>query len=225
MIVFELYCSQYDLNMLVYWLSFFEPHCPQFIDLSFNHLSLSPSWSEYCLFFLLRVHYIAPWLLNFSRSIEKCQYNFCQGFCKFGQCSSCLTILFWNQLSYFKDNVYSSLIVEMKAERCQFWKRFWKSSFFDKKKSPTHVIQNIQSFDCHVFWKQKWTRCQIKMAFSWFFVSILDSEFGYLFWWFVMRWPSVYSKKTTCSSQNLRLYQGRVFPFFITYFISMHNNK
>jgi hypothetical protein len=144
MIVFELYCSQYDLNMLVYWLSFFEPHCPQFIDLSFNHLSLSPSWSEYCLFFLLRVHYFAPWLLNFSRSIEKCQYNFCQGFCKFGQCSSCLTILFWNQLSYFKDNVYSSLIVEIKAERCQFWKRFWKSSFFDKKKAQ-HTLFKIYS--------------------------------------------------------------------------------
>jgi hypothetical protein len=43
MIVFEQYCPQYDLNMLVHWLSFFEPHCPQFTDSSFNHLSLPPS--------------------------------------------------------------------------------------------------------------------------------------------------------------------------------------
>jgi len=49
-IVFEQHCLQYDLNVLVHWLSFFERHCPQLTDSSFNHLSLPPSWSEYCLF-------------------------------------------------------------------------------------------------------------------------------------------------------------------------------
>jgi len=40
-----------------------------------------------------------------------------------------------------------------------FEKIFWKSSFL--LKNPTHVIQNIQSLDCNVFWKQKLTRCKI----------------------------------------------------------------
>jgi len=38
-------------------------------------------------------------------------------------------------------------------------KIFWKSSFL--LKDSTHVIQNIQSLDCNVFWKQKLTRCKI----------------------------------------------------------------
>jgi hypothetical protein len=48
--VFEQYCPRCDLNVLVHWLSFFEPHCALFIDSSLNHLSLPPSWAEYCLF-------------------------------------------------------------------------------------------------------------------------------------------------------------------------------
>ena len=58
--ILEWHCPQYDLNVLVHWLSFFEHHCLQFTDSSFNHLSLPHSWSEYCLFFLLWVHCIAP---------------------------------------------------------------------------------------------------------------------------------------------------------------------
>ena len=38
--------------------------------------------------------------------------------------------------------------------------------------NPTYIIQYMQSFDCLVFWKQKLTRCKIKIAFLWFFVSI-----------------------------------------------------
>jgi hypothetical protein len=40
--VFEQHCPQYDLNVLVHWLSFFEQHCLQYTDSSFNHLSLPP---------------------------------------------------------------------------------------------------------------------------------------------------------------------------------------
>jgi len=129
------------------------------------------------------------------------------------------SFLFWNQISYFKGHVYSSLIVEMKSERCQIWKRFWKSSFFDKKKSNTSH-SNTQSFNCLVFWKQKVTRCKIKMVFSWFFVSILKSDFGYIFWWSVMTWHCCEFQK-----QDAQALSRKVVSFLSIYFINMHNNQ
>ena len=65
--ILEWHCPQYDLNVLVHWLSFFEHYCLQFTDSSFNHFSLPHSWSEYNLFFLLRVHCIAPSCSTFQR--------------------------------------------------------------------------------------------------------------------------------------------------------------
>jgi len=59
-IVFEQHCPQYDLNVLVHWLSFFEHHCPQLTDSSFNHLPLPHSWSEYCLFSFLGSTVLPP---------------------------------------------------------------------------------------------------------------------------------------------------------------------
>jgi hypothetical protein len=107
-----------------------------------------------------------PQVVNFSRSVKKFWCHSCQGFCKLNRYSSCLTIfLFWNQLSYFKDHVYSKSSLLKWNQRCPFFeKTFWKSSFFFFK-DPTHVIRNIQSFDCHVFWKQKLTCCKTKMVF------------------------------------------------------------
>ena len=143
------------------WLAFFKHHCPQCIDSSFNHLSLPPSWSEYCLFPFQDPLY-SPQVVNFSRNVEKCWCHSCYGFFKFNRCSSCLTIfLFCNQLSYFKDHVYS---------KSSCWNEIREMLVFENQvssvKDPTHVIRNIQSFDYHVFWKQKLTRCKIKMAFS-----------------------------------------------------------
>ena len=85
----------------------------------------------------------------------------------------------------------------MKSERCLFLKLllfflllFFYFIFFEIQtslvKDPTHYSK--QSFDCLVFWKQKWPVVRFKMTFSWFFVSILNSDFGYIFWWSVMRW-------------------------------------
>jgi hypothetical protein len=83
--------------------------------------------------------YCSP-MVNFSRSVEKCWCHFYQGFCKFSQCSSCLTILFWNQLSYSKDHVYpkSSCWNEIREMS------ILKSIFGNQAclvKDPTHVIQ------------------------------------------------------------------------------------
>jgi len=49
----------------------------------------------------------------------------------------------------------------------------------------------MSSFDCLVFWKQKWLVVRLKWLFSWFFVSVLIFDLGYIFWWSAIRWPSV----------------------------------
>jgi len=100
--------------------------------------------------------------------------------------------MFWNQISSFKDHVYSSLVVEMKSEMLVFESIFWNSSFFDQRSNTRY---SMQSFDCLVFWKQKWFVVRLKWLFSWFFVSVLTFDLGYFIWWSAMRWPSVNYKK------------------------------
>ena len=77
----------------------------------------------------------------------------------------------------------------------------------------------LQSFDCLVFWKQKWPVVRFKMTFSWFFVSTLNSDFGYIFWWSVMRWHFYEFQK-----QDAQALSRKVVSFLSIYFINMHNN-
>jgi hypothetical protein len=73
--------------------------------------------------------------------------------------------------------------------------------------------------------RKNWPVVRLKWLFPRFFVSILNSKFGYIFWLSVMRWPFMNFKKTRYPSQNLRLNQERLFLFLSTNFISMHNNQ
>jgi hypothetical protein len=85
--IFEQHCPQYDLNVLVHWLSFFEHHCLQYTDSSFNHLSLPPADLNTVCFPTHDPLYCLQ-VVNFSRSVEKYWCHSCQGFCKFNRCSS-----------------------------------------------------------------------------------------------------------------------------------------
>jgi len=72
------------------------------------------------------------------------------------------SFLFWNQISYFKGHVNSSLIVEMKSKRYQFWKRSFENQAFWSK--TQHTLFNI------VLWlscilKTEMTHCKFKMTF------------------------------------------------------------
>ena len=105
----------------------------------------------------------------------------------------------------------------MKSEMSFFEKTFWKSSFFSKIQ---HVIRNIQSFDCHVFWKQKLTCCKTKMVF--FMVLCIHFRL-----WFRVYLLMVYDEVTFCEfqktkgpSQNLRIHQERLFSFFLASLLS-----
>jgi hypothetical protein len=138
--IFEQHCPQYDLNVLVHWLSFFEHHCLQYTDSSFNHLSLPPADLN-TVYFPTHDPLYCLQVVNFSRSVEKCWCHSCKGFCKFGRCSCCLTIflvlestLIFQRSCQFESNCWNEI-----KEISVLEKIFWKSSFLVK--DPTHIIQ------------------------------------------------------------------------------------
>jgi hypothetical protein len=121
----------------------FEQHYPNmiwmcsFIDSSFDHLSLPPANLNT---FLLRFHCIAPKWSTFQGVSRNVDVIFVKDFANLIDIVLIWqSFLFWNQISYFKDHVYSSLIVEMKSERCQFKNIFEIQAF--SIKDPTHAIQ------------------------------------------------------------------------------------
>jgi hypothetical protein len=123
--------------MLVHWFSFFEHHCLQCLDSSFDHLSLPPAdLNTTC--FPSQDPLYCPQMVNFSRSVEKCWCHSCQGF---GRCSCCLTIflvlestLIFQRSCQFESNCWNEI-----KEISVLEKIFWKSSFLVK--DPTHTIQ------------------------------------------------------------------------------------
>jgi hypothetical protein len=115
--------------------------------------------------FLLKIHCIAPQVAGgqLSRNVKKCWCHSCQGFCKFARCSY-LTIflvlesnLIFQRSCLFKSNCWNEI-----REMSVFESIFWKSSFFGQR-SNTHY--SMQSFDCLVFWKQKWFVVRLKWLF------------------------------------------------------------
>ena len=110
------------LSALIHHLIIF--HCPQLIWILFV--------------FLPRIHCNAPRWSTFqgvSRNVDVILVK------DFANSIDVLLVwqssLFWNQISYFNDHVYSSLIVEMKSERCQFWKVFLEIKLLWSKTQPT----------------------------------------------------------------------------------------
>ena len=89
------------------------------------------------------------------------------------------SFLFWNQISYFNGHVYSSLIVEMKSEKYQFLKVFLKIKFLRSK--IQHTLFKIYNPLIVLYFKNRnWPIVRLKWLFPWFFVSILNSNFGYI---------------------------------------------
>ena len=168
-----------------------------------------------------------------AQLFKKCRGLQCHFYKEFRRLNRCSSIS--NNLHCFGINSHISKIMSIRSLVCWneirdvlFWKDLLKIKLFFIK-DPTHVIRNIQSFDCHVFWKQKLTSCKTKMAFfsffSWIFVSILDSDFGYIFWGSVMRWPFLWIKKKQDVKVKTQALSRKVVSLLRTYFISMHNNQ
>jgi len=124
---------------------------------------IAPSWSEYCLF-SYPGSTVLPQVVNFSRSVEKCWCHSCQGFCEFNRCSSCLTIfLFWNQLSYFKDHVYSKSSLLKWNQRCPFLKRPFENQAFFQRSNTRYLKYTVLWLSCIL--KTEMTHCKFKMTF------------------------------------------------------------
>ena len=212
--------------MLIHWLSFFKTHCPPSPILHLI-IFLCPPAELNVLVFPFQGPLYCPWL---SQLFKECWEELMSFLSRISQTRSMfffyltiLLVLEWNLI--FQRSCLLSLIVEMKSERYLFWKRFWKSSFFDKKIQHTS-FKIYNPLIVLYFENWNWPVARLKwLFFSWFFVSILNSDFGYIFLMVCGEVTFCGFQETRCSSQNLRLYQERLFLFFSTNFINMHNNQ
>jgi hypothetical protein len=133
---------------LFIWLSFFEHHCPQLTDSSFNHLPLPPSWFEYCLFSFSRST-VLPQVVNLSRSLEKCWCHFCQGFCKFNRCSSCLTNLPCSGIKSHLSKIMSiQVLLKWNQRDVNFWKDLLKIKLFDQRPNTRYSKYTVLWLSC-----------------------------------------------------------------------------
>ena len=89
------------------------------------------------LVFLLKVHCIAPRWSIFQRVSRGVDVILVKDFANSTDVFVWRHFLLWNQISYFNGHVYSSLIVEMKSERCLFLKVFFEIQA-SLVKDPTH---------------------------------------------------------------------------------------
>ena len=122
---------QNDLNVLVHYISFFEHHCAQLTDSSFNHLSLPSSWSEYYLF-----SFSGSTVLPLGGQLFKECREMLMSFSSRILPIWSIFFLFGNlSCSGIKSHItkimsIQSLVVEIKSEMLVFLRYFHKSSFF-----------------------------------------------------------------------------------------------
>jgi len=125
--------------------------------------------------------------------------------------------LFWNQLSHFKDHVYSKSSLLKWNQRCYFLKRSFKNQAFCLK--IQHILFKIYSpLIIMYFESRNWPIVRLQWLFSWFFVSILDSDFWVYLLMVCDEVTCLWIWKNKMPKSNLRLYQERL--FFLTFILS-----
>jgi len=206
--VFEQYCSWCDLNVLIHWLSFFKIYCPPFTDSSFNHLSLPPSWYEYCLFSFLGSTVLPQGVSTFQGVLRRVDVISVEDFADSIDVLLCSTIFLVLESNFlfqrsciFKSNFWNEI-----REVSVLEKDILKIKLFGQR---PNTCNSMQSFDCLVFWKQKSTRCKIKMAFP----MVLCVHFKLWFWVYLfdgLWWGEIF---VNFKNKILRLYQERLFLF------------
>ena len=173
-----------------------------FANSSFDSF-FAPSWSEYLCFPSQGPLYCPRWstFQGVSRSVDVILVK------DFANSIDILLVwqsfLFWNQLSYFKDHVNSSLIVEMKSKRYQFWKRSFENQAFWSK--TQHTLFNI------VLWlscilKTEMTNCKFKMTFF----MVLYVSFNLWSWVYLF---TVCNEVTFCEFQGKQKAQVKTWGF------------
>ena len=143
----------------------------------------------------------------------------CQGFRKLNECSS----LFENlSCSGIKSDISTIMSIQSLVCWSEIRDVLLKSIFEIQAslvKDPTHVIQCSPSIVLY-FENKNQPVVRLKWFFPWFFLSTLNSDFGYIFWWSVMRWHFYEFRK-----QDAQALSRKVVSFLSIYFISMHNNQ
>jgi hypothetical protein len=194
-----------DMNVLIHWLSFFEPYCPQFIDSSFDHLYPPADLNTVC--FPSRRSIVLP--TGVSWRIDVISVRNLQTWSMF--------FLFEN-LSYFGIKSHISKVMSIQVwllkwnqRDVNFWKYFLEIKLYWSK--IQHTLFNIVLWLSCILREKKLTRCKIKMVFPWFFVAILNSNFGYIFWLSVMRWPFMNLWKNKVPESKLEALSRKIVSF------------
>jgi len=134
-------------------------------------------------FSFFRVHCIAPGCSTFLRSIN---VTYVKDFA-----NSIDTLLAWqsflfgNQLSYFKDHVYLKSNYWNEIREMSFFLLFFLKVFlkFTSLVKGQHTSFNTcSSLIILYFENRNWPFKRLKWLFPWFFVLILISDLGYIFW-------------------------------------------
>jgi len=100
-------------SFIYYLLLLYFSHCPLFIDSSFSHLSLPPSWSNYCLCFLFMVHCIAPMWFNFQGVLRRIDVISVKDFADSIDILLCLTIfLLESTLTFQRPCLFKSSLLK-----------------------------------------------------------------------------------------------------------------
>jgi len=123
-----------DLNVLIHWLSFFEPYCPQLIDSSFDHLYPPTDLNTVC-FHSRRSIVLPP---GVSRRIDVISVRNLQ--------TPSMFFLFKN-LSYFGIKSHISKVMSIQVwllkwnqRDVNFWKYFWKSNFVGQRSNTRYSM-------------------------------------------------------------------------------------
>jgi hypothetical protein len=99
-----------DLNVLVHWLSFFEPHCPPFTDSLFSHFLCPPADLNTAYFSFSRSTVFPPCASIFQGVLRRVDVISCQGLRRLNQCSS-----LFDNLSYSRIKSHTSKVISIQV--------------------------------------------------------------------------------------------------------------
>jgi hypothetical protein len=212
--VFEQYYPRCDLNVLVHWLSFFYHIVIRSPILHLIIFLYPPADLTIACFSFSGSTVLPPSGSTFQGVLRRVDVISVNDFVDSIDVLLCLTIfLLESTLTFQRSCLFKSSLLKWN-QRCLCLKKiFLKNQAFWSK--TQHTFFKIYSpLTVMYFENRNWHIVRLKMDFSWFFVSILDFDLGVSFdglWLGDLLY--IFKKKTKCSSQNLRLYQKRSFPF------------
>ena len=144
--ILEWHCPQYDLNVLIHWLSVFERHCLQFTDSSFKHCLIA-DLSTACFSFSRST--VLPPAAQLFKECRGLQCHFYQRFCILNQCSSV-----FDNLPCFGINSHISKIMSIQSLVCWneirdvLFENLLKIKLFDQRPNTRYSKYTVLWLSC-----------------------------------------------------------------------------